>query len=169
MLIGDVLAVVAILGGMAFSAWAVLIGSALLFRRKARIARSLIEHAAGRSFSLGLFLLFAIGIVSIALLSVPLPAVKFFGWSGLLVVLSLASVGGGGLVLLVSERLQQYDPQLPAFAALSRAALFIVAAGLVPLLGLFIVFPAVLALGVGTTVQAIFMRQELSPSASYTA
>jgi len=46
--------------------------------------------------------------------------------------------------------------------ALNRAALLIVSAGLVPLLGLFVVFPAVLAMGIGTAVQALCMRNEVT-------
>jgi hypothetical protein len=83
------------------------------------------------------------------------------GYSGLLVIFSLAAVGGSGLVLLVAERLRQYDPKLRPFAAMNRAALLIVSAGLVPLLGLFVIFPAVLAMGIGTAVQALFMRHEI--------
>lgn len=164
MLIGDVLAVVALLAGMSFSAWAVLLGSSLLFKRRAEIAKSLVQYAPFRTFFIGFLLLAIIGFISIALISVPLPAIKFFGWSGILVVLSLASIGAPGMVLLVADRLKSYDPDLSNFASLGRAGLFIVCAGLVPLLGLFVVFPAVLAMGLGCAVQSIFMRETLQPT-----
>src|SRR6185369_6182450 len=131
--IGSALTIIAILFGTAFSAWALLIGSALIFRRKAQISYSLIQHAPGRSFFLGFVSLFVVGFVSLAFLGAPLPAAKVFGYMGLLVVFGLAAIGGGGLVLLVAERLQQYDPRLRPFVALNRAALLIVSAGLVPL------------------------------------
>lgn len=167
MLLGDVLAVVATLVGLAFSSWAVLIGSALLFRRKAEISKSLIQYAPGRTFAIGFALMLLAVTISLVLLSVPITFAKFLGWSGVLVILALASLGCGGLVLLVAERLKQYDPELGAFASLSRAAIFISGAGLVPLLGLFIVFPAVLSLGVGTAAQALFMKSALQPAAEY--
>ena len=163
--IGSALTIIATLFGMAFSAWALLIGSALIFRRKAQISHSLIRYAPGRSFFLGFVTLFVTGFVSLAFLSAPLPAAKFIGYCGLLVVFGLAALGGGGLVLLVAERLQEFDPKLRPFVALNRGALLIVASGLVPLLGLFVIFPAVLAMGMGTAVQAIFMRHEITSAA----
>lgn len=165
MLIGDVLAVIAVLAGMAFSAWAVLLGSAMLFQAKAEISRSLIQFAPFRTFFLGFVLLFVIGFISIALINVPLVLVKFFGWSGILLALSLASLGASGLVLLLGERLKEFDSNLTRFAALSRAGIFIVAAGLVPLLGLFIVLPCVLSIGIGCAVQSLFMRKALHVNA----
>ncbi|HVT11792.1 MAG TPA: hypothetical protein VHE55_05965 [Fimbriimonadaceae bacterium] len=163
--IGDVFSVVAFLFGMAFSAWALLIGSAMIFSQKARISESLLRRAPGRSFILGLFALLLVGFVSIVFLSVPLPAAKVLGYSGILIALSLATIGGGGLVLFVADRLRGYDAKLRPFAALTRGALYIVMAGLVPLLGLFVVFPAVLAMGMGTGIQALFMRDTAASEA----
>ncbi|HTQ09395.1 MAG TPA: hypothetical protein VMI31_04930 [Fimbriimonadaceae bacterium] len=160
--IGSALTIVAAIFGTAFSAWALLVGSSLIFRHKAQISQSLIQHAPFRSFFLGAVLLFVMGFVSAIFLTVPIPAVKFFGYSGMFVIVSLASLGAGGLVLFVAERLRQYDPRLRPFVALNRGALVIVASGLVPVFGLFVVFPAVLAIGLGTAAQAIFMRQEIT-------
>jgi hypothetical protein len=160
--IGTTLALIATIFGMAFSAWALLLGSALIFRRKAEISHSLIKYAPGRSFFLGVVMLFIIGVISLALLAVPLPIAKVLGYSGLLVAFSLAAIGNGGLVLLVADRLRQYDTRLRPFVAMNRAALLIVSAGLVPLLGLFVIFPAVLSMGIGTAMQALFMRNEVS-------
>ncbi|MFI5384917.1 MAG: hypothetical protein ACHQ50_02245 [Fimbriimonadales bacterium] len=168
--IGSALTIIAIIFGMAFSAWALLIGSALIFRNKAQISYSLIQHAPGRSFFLGAVTLFIIGFVSLAFLGAPFPVTKFLGYSGLLVVFSLATLGSGGLVLMVADRLRQYDTKLRPFVALHRGALLIVSSGLVPLLGLFVIFPAVLAMGIGTAVQAIFMKHEITVAeAEYTA
>jgi hypothetical protein len=163
--IGSALTIIAILFGMAFSSWALLIGCALIFRKKAQISHSLLLHAPGRSFFLGAVMLFIIGIISLAFLAAPLPAAKVIGYGGLLVAFSLAALGGSGLVLLVADRLQQYDTKLRPFVAMNRAALYIVSAGLVPLLGFFVIFPAVLAIGIGAAVQAIFMRHEIRVAA----
>jgi hypothetical protein len=159
--IGSALTIIAILFGMAFSSWALLIGCALIFRKKARISYSLLQYAPGRSFFLGAVMLFIFGLISLVFLSAPLPAAKLLGYSGLLLVFSLAALGGSGLVLLVADRLLQYDTKLRPYVAMSRAALLIVSAGLVPLLGLFVIFPAVLAIGIGAAAQAIFMRHEI--------
>ncbi len=168
--IGSALTIIAIVVGLAFSAWALLIGSTLIFRRKAQISYSLIRHAPGRSFFLGAVLLFLIGFVSLVLVALPVPAIKFFGWCGVMFLLSLATLGSGGLVLLVSDRLREYDSRLRPFVAIHRGALLIVASGLVPLLGLFVIFPAVLSTGIGAAVQAVFMRHELvSAEAEYIA
>jgi len=147
---------------MAFSAWALLIGSALIFRKRAEISYSLIKYAPFRSFVIGLAMLFLIGFVSLAFLAAPLPIAKFIGYSGLLVAFTLAAIGGGGLVLFTAERLRQYDSRLRPFVALNRGAMLIVASGLVPLLGIFVIFPAVLAMGIGCAVQALFMRNEIT-------
>lgn len=165
--IGDVFSVVAFLFGMAFSAWALLIGSAMIFSHKSQISESLIRHAPGRSFVLGLVMLLVIGIISLAFISVPFPLAKLVGWSGILVALSLATVGGGGLVLFVADRLRMYDARLRPFAALTRGALFIVLSGLVPLLGLLVVFPVVLAMGIGTGVQSLFMREAIQAQSEF--
>ena len=157
--IGDVFSVVAFLFGMAFSAWALLIGSALVFSQKAKISEGLIRHAPGRSFVFGLLLMLIVGIISLGFIAVPLPLAKLVGWSGVLVILSLATIGGGGLVLFVADRLRSLDAKLRPFTALTRASLFIVMAGLVPLLGLFVVFPVVLAIGIGAGVQSLFTRE----------
>lgn len=164
--IGDVFSVVAILFGTAFSAWAMLLASTLIFSRKAKISESLIRHAPGRTFMLGLATLFVASFVSLAFLSVPIPAAKLIGWTGILFVLGFATLGAGGLVLLVAERLREYDAKLRPFTALTRGTSYIVLAGLVPLLGLFLVFPAVVAMGLGAGIQALFMRQELRAAAS---
>jgi hypothetical protein len=164
--IGDVFSVVAILFGTAFSAWAMLIASAMIFSRKAKISQSLMRHAPGRTFVLGVIMLFVIGVISLAFLSVPFPLAKLVGWSGILFVLGFATIGSGGLVLLVAERLRDYDVRLRPFTALTRGALFIVIAGLVPLVGLFLIFPAVIAMGLGAGAQALFMRNELRGEAS---
>jgi hypothetical protein len=163
--LGSALTIIAILFGLAFSAWALLIGSALIFRRKAEISYSLIKFAPFRSFFLGAVILFIIGFISLALLSAPFPPAKVLGYSGLLVVFSLAAVGGGGLVLFVAERLQQYDTKLRPFVALNRSSMLIVSAGLVPLLGLFVIFPVVLAIGIGTSVQSLFMHEQIGEGA----
>jgi hypothetical protein len=163
--IGTALTIIAFLFGMAFSSWALLIGCALVFRKKAQISCSLVQYAPGRSFFLGAVMLFIFGLVSLVFLQAPLPVAKVIGYSGFVVIFSLAALGGSGLVLLVADRLRQYDTKLRPFAAMNRAALLIVSAGLVPLLGLFVIFPAVLAIGLGTAVQAIFMRCELVVSA----
>jgi hypothetical protein len=164
--IGDVFSVVAILFGTAFSAWALLIGSAMIFRKKSEISESLMRLAPGRTFVLGLLMLLIAGIVSLGFLSVPLPLAKLVGWSGILFVLGFATLGAGGLVLLVADRLRSYDARLRPFTALTRGALFIVIAGLVPLLGLFLVVPAVIAMGLGAGIQSLFMREAIQSRAS---
>lgn len=156
--IGSALTIIAILFGLAFSAWALLVGSTMIFRRKAETSLDLIRHAPFRSFFIGAVTLFVAGFVSAALLSLPLAIGKVLGYGGLMVALSLATVGAGGLVLLVAERLRQFDPKLRPFVALHRSSLLIVSSGLVPLLGLFVIFPAVLAIGIGAGLQAIILR-----------
>jgi hypothetical protein len=163
--IGSALTIIAILFGMAFSSWALLIGCALVFRKKAQISYSLLQYAPGRSFFLGAVMLFILGLISLVFLQAPIPLAKVIGYSGFLVLFSMAALGGSGLVLLVADRLQQYDTKLRPFVAMNRAALLIVSAGLVPLLGLFVIFPAVLAIGIGTAMQAIFMRHKIVVSA----
>src|ERR1043166_4827005 len=95
--IGTTLAIIAMIFGMAFSAWALLLGSALIFRRRAEISHSLIRYAPGRSFFIGVVVLFVIAVVSLSFLATPFPIGKLLGYSGLLVAFSLAAIGAGGL------------------------------------------------------------------------
>lgn len=99
-----------------------------------------------------------VGIIVAALLNQPAPPLKLIGWIIYLLILVIASIGFSGLATLVAQRLNQLEPSLTPYGALSRGALFCVLATLVPILGWFVVAPLMGFASVGAGMEAIFAR-----------
>jgi hypothetical protein len=165
-LMGDVLAVVATLAGVCLSAWVLLIGSSLIFSRRAAAAESLLEHSPWRSLIIGLAVGTLGGIVSIALTAQPSGVLKLVGMAGYLIILSLGVLGGCGLAQLVARRIHPLDPSLSPLKSLSRGAAILVVPSLLPLLGWFVFAPVVLAISIGAGLQAILSRSGAAPIVS---
>src|SRR5207244_1031003 len=100
------------------------------------------------------------------LLGNPNPLVKLVGWALLSYLLAISAVGGGGLALLVGERIGRMEPGISRFSALARGAGLIVVMGLVPLFGWFAYVPLVIVIAIGAGGQAIFSRPRPHPVAN---
>ncbi len=149
MTIGDVLAVVAGIGSACVAAWALLLGMALLFNRRANLAQQNFEASPWRVLATGAVLaLLGVG-GAIVLLNQPNGILKLVGWALLLATLALAALGAGGLILLLAESVQRAQPGMSHFHALLRGAGLLVAAGLVPLLGWLLVVPLTILVSTG--------------------
>ncbi len=149
MTIGDVLAVVAGIGSACVAAWALLLGMALLFNRRANLAQQNLQSSPWRVLATGAALtLLGIG-GAIVLLNQPNGILKLAGWALLLATLALAALGAGGLILLLAESVQRAQPGMSHFHALLRGAGLLVAAGLVPLLGWLLVVPLTILMSAG--------------------
>lgn len=156
--IGDVLAVVGIVVVTVLSLWALVMALSVLFGERTARARERLEHSPGKVTLLGAVMALVVGIIVAALLNQPAPPLKLIGWIIYLLILVIASIGFSGLATLVAQRLNQLEPSLTPYGALSRGALFCVLATLVPILGWFVVAPLMGFASVGAGMEAIFAR-----------
>ncbi|HEX8237138.1 MAG TPA: hypothetical protein VF600_14365 [Abditibacteriaceae bacterium] len=149
MTIGDVLAVVAGIGSTCVAAWALLLGMALLFHRRAGLAQQNFERSPWRVLATG-FVLALLGIGgTLVLLNQPNGILKLAGWALLLGVLGLSALGASGLALLLGNCVQRSEPTMSDFGALLRGAGLLIAAALVPLLGWFFIVPLTIIMSAG--------------------
>jgi len=156
MTIGDVFAVVASVIGIWISGWASLVLVALLFSRRAGVARDLIAQRPGRAFASGLFVVLTAGIIAINLVKLPSGLPKLAGWFVLLGLFAATGVGAGGLALLTGERIEKMAPGTSSWSALIRGAGIIVLAGLLPFLGWLVIVPGVLITSLGAGFAVVF-------------
>lgn len=157
--IGDVFSVVALLLAVCFSAWALMLATTLLFSQKTQFAQRAIVTRPWRAFFGGFALLLVVGTIAFALAANPNPGVKLFGITILLMLLSVAAIGAGGLSSLVGERMQPMDPSLSAYKAVGRGAAIVVVATLLPFVGWWVFTPIVLSVSLGAGVAALIARQ----------
>ena len=154
MIIGDVLGTTFLVLSVCVSLWALLLGIALVFAEPSAEARTRLETRPRQALAVGASMALAGGGLGLLLANLPNGLIKLIGWALLLALLVLAALGGGGMALLIGERIEKCAPRLSSFGALGRGAGLLVAAGLVPLLGWFVLTPLCLltALGAGTLV-----------------
>jgi len=164
--IGDSFAIVAILGGICLSAWALIMTLALIFPAKSGHARERLVARPWAAFFTGLAIWATIGVFGFVLLSIPLPIGKLMGWTVIMGLLSVAAIGGAGLASLASQRLRELAPDMTPYASMSKSAAVIVVSGLVPLLGWFMIVPILTFVSTGAGLQALLSRQpevEIAP------
>lgn len=158
MTIGDVFAVIASVIAICVSAWGLFMGMALLFQRRSQQACRIVQVAPWRSLLFGLGLLFTVGLMSAVLLYVPNPIVKFMGWSGIMALLAIASLGASGIAQMIAGRIQKIESGISGFSALSKGSAILVISGLVPLFGWFVFAPLTLLVSMGVGVQALLTK-----------
>lgn len=158
--IGDALAVTGIVMGICISAWALLMGVALLFEAKAARARTYVEAAPQRALGLGIVLALLIGLPAIVLLQQPSGPRGLLGYTLLLGLLSISVVGGGGLARLIAERIKRLETRLSGFGALAIAASLLILPGLFPLLGWFVFAPLVALISLGAGFHSLIYREK---------
>lgn len=156
--IGDSFAIVAIIAGICLSAWALIMTIALVFPGKSQHSRSRLVNKPWASFFVGLLIWLVPGVVSAALIALPLPIFKLAGWMGIMALLSVAAVGSAGLATLASERLRAMAPDQTIYASLSKSAAYIVISGLVPILGWFLIVPFLIFASTGAGAAALLVR-----------
>lgn len=164
MTIGDVFAAVSIIIGLGLSGWALLVGLALIFTQFAAQAQGHLENAPGAAFGTGLALVATIGVGAVALLNAPNGLLKLVGWLLLLVLIVLSALGAGGLALLLNHRIRGMEPELSPFRALCRGAALLALAGLMPVLGWFVVTPLVIITALGASIRTLWQaRRAVAP------
>lgn len=165
MAIGDVLAVVAAGLTIFGSTWALLVASALMFGGRVGAAQRSIEQHPWRCLGLGIALALPLGTLAVALAAQPLPLLKLGGTVLYLMLFAIAMIGGGGLASLIGRRVLTMDPQLTAFQALGRGSGVLVGASLFPLLGWFLLGPAIVLVSLGSGAMSLVARADAPPVA----
>lgn len=164
--LGDVFSVVAILTGVAFCLWALLVAASLVFDRKVGKAGMAVRSAPWRCLFAGAFWLVLGGGGSLVLLNLPAPILKAAGTVGLAFFLGVIGLGCAGLVSIAAQRVRSLDEGGSEYAALSRGALFVVLPGFLPILGWFGIAPALILIGLGAGMKAILARESVVPEAA---
>ena len=159
--IGDSFAIVAILFGIGFTAWAMIMAASILFAEKALAARNLTEQHPWRAFAVGLGVLIPLGLIGLTMAALPLPPAKLLGTTLLLALVALSMFGASGLCLSLAGRLRAMEPGISVYASVVRSASFLVIASFFPMVGWFLVAPVVFILSLGVGVQAMFARAEV--------
>jgi len=156
---GDVLAVLGIFTGVALTSWATVLAFGLLFEEKSQRATQAIEGRPWHTALLGVLVLSVLGFLSIALMNGALPVIKLLGLVTTGWLLTIALVGGAGLVESLAQRIAAISDEIKPFTARSRAAGILVGSALLPLAGWFVFAPVLLIVCVGAGSSAIFARQ----------
>ncbi|MCC6442579.1 MAG: hypothetical protein IT210_03865 [Armatimonadetes bacterium] len=165
--IGDVLAVIGSVMLICVSTWALLMAMALLFEGRVAQAEIRLMMAPGRAFGAGLLLAVTVGLFAVALLSQANGLVKLIGWSLFLGLLLVSALGASGLARLIGHRIEAVEKDISPLRAYGRGAAICVAAGLVPMVGWFLITPALLMVSLGAGFQAI--RHRTKPVESHPA
>lgn len=150
MTIGDILGIIAGVTTICLSTWALLLSGTLLFARRAAAAQAHLETAPLRVLGVGVIFVALIGTGGFALLNQPNGLMKLLGWALL-------------MARLAGERVSRLDARFSTFGALTRGTGLLVIAGVVPLLGWFIVTPLMIIVSLGAGFHALFSRRRTAP------
>lgn len=157
LILGDVVAVIAILVGTFVTGMALVLTFALVFTSRVEIASERLQQRPGRCLSTGLLLLLVLGGLGTFLLNA-VPPVRELGSLFLLLLASVSALGLGGLAHLLGRQIRTWEPSLSPYGGLVRAAAIIVLACLFPVLGWFLVAPLMLMAGLGAGAFALTRR-----------
>lgn len=166
-LLGDILAILAVIAGVCLSSWAILMAFAALFPRRTEFARQALENKPWKQTTFGLITWLAIGGTGIALLASPVGLLKLLGTFLLIIISAITAVGCAGLAQIVAHRFMKMDSNLSEYSALTRSVNSVVVAGLFPLVGWFVVVPLVLGAGLGAGSSALRRKPELDSTPSH--
>ena len=155
MTIGDVLAWIGGTGALCVSAWTLYVAVALLFAQRANQAADSITTSPWKHGILGFVITLFLAPVSIVAIQNPSPLVKLFGLFALLTLLAFAAIGGAGVALIAARRIRALDQGVSPFSALCRGAAFVVVPSLFPVLGWFLLGPALFFVGLGAGVRTL--------------
>lgn len=161
--IGDSLAVVATLGGVGLSLWAMLVALSLLFEGRSKSAERAVTASPWKSLILGAIIVLTLGVFFLALAGQPLPGAKLLGTVGLLWLLSQAVIGATGIVRVAAKRAQRLDPEASEYRSIVRGSGFLVIGGFLPFLGWFAFAPLVLCASLGAGFLALRREAIVAP------
>lgn len=122
----------------------------LFFPSAVERARLRLEHTPWQCFWLGAGLAFLLAVPTIILLALPSGPAKFIGWSLIVIVLTVSSLGSAGIAAKMGERLEQKSNLKPAPAFVQSAVLLELAV-FFPLFGWFLALPLAVLTALGAT------------------
>lgn len=157
-ILGDVLAIVAVLVGTCLTLWATVLSMSLVFGRRTMQAREAISDSPWRCLGVGALAMGTLGLLGLALAAQPMPLAKLLGTAMLLALLATAALGLGGLALHAAHRMEELHPGTTVYSGLTRSSLLLVMACMLPFLGWFLFGPIVLLAGLGAGIKALRAR-----------
>ena len=122
----------------------------LLFPATVERARARLDQTPWRCFWFGGILTAAAVIPTVILLLLPFGLAKFLGWSLIVIVLAISSLGSAGIAAKMGVLLAERSSASPA-AAFVRGAIALELAVIFPLLGWLLVFPFTVVTALGAT------------------
>ena len=162
--IGDILAIVAVLFGTGATLWAYLVGATFLAPAAASRARGRVEAGPWECGLLGVLALL-VPIAGFALTAAPTPVGKIVGFVMIVASLAVAGIGATGVAAILADRVRvasaagAEDRGLSPFAATGRACALLAASVQIPILGWFLLAPALLLVGLGAGSYALLARR----------
>jgi hypothetical protein len=133
--IGDVLTIISLIAGFMLSLWAMVVGFAMLFSKKAESARGLVEKHPWRSFVIGALVWLVLGLIGQVLTAAPVVLLKFFGMAAYTYLVIVTVIGGSGLSLLVAEKIHEIDRRRSRYSSVGRAAALLIIGSILPVFG----------------------------------
>lgn len=155
---GWVIGIFGFLLALAIALPGLLLSWALLLPATVERVRRRAEAGPWRCFGVGLAVLL-VTIVALGLLfAIAAGPLQMLAWAGLAAVLALASLGMAGLAALMGERMRVGPPPTLTPGSLVRSAVALELAVMVPVLGWFFLFPAVVCVSLGAAALALLRR-----------
>ncbi len=122
----------------------------LLFPATVERAQARLDQTPWQCFWFGGIITAAVVIPTVILLVLPFGPAKFLGWTLIVVVLAISSLGSAGIAAKMGKRLVETSKASPA-AAFVRGAIALELAVFFPLLGWLLVFPLTIVTALGAT------------------
>jgi hypothetical protein len=163
LILGDILAIVASVIGIGVSAWALTICMGYLFSNHAGSAARSIQKKPWLAVGLGLATLLTIGLLSIILLSVPNPAVKFAGTLSSGFIVLTAFLGNAGMARIMGEKIRA-ECGCTDYAAFTKGAGLLVAACMFPVFGWFVLGPILFIMSLGAGITTLLTKHSNAPA-----
>ncbi|MEX2244038.1 MAG: hypothetical protein WD716_09365 [Fimbriimonadaceae bacterium] len=154
-ILGDVLATIAIILFSGLAAWAGGLLSAMIFPERTERASNNFEYRPWATFFIGLALMLVSSFFGAVLFGIPNPVSRFLGGAIFAAILGIAVFGSGGLYRLVARRVRTSGGAETDYHSLAKAGMLVVAAELLPFFGWFLLFPYVLIASFGAGCMAL--------------
>lgn len=155
LVLGDVVATVAILIGFLAAAWGSMILAALLLPRHSQRGARRIERSPIVCLLVGLVLTLPTALVGIILMNLRNPVASLAGFLVLMGLLFAASIGSGGLARLASERVAASGGSPSEFGSMAKGAGLVTLALAMPFFGWLFLAPLSIILAIGASALAL--------------
>ena len=159
MIMADVLAVIATLLGLAVAFPAMLLMWHLILPHTIDRVQERLNLTPWRCFFLGMGVFVLYLIPTLILFNLPWAGFKAIAWMGICGLLTLSSLGGSGLAVLLGQRLQILGADSSKAQATLRGAIILQLTALFPFIGWLIFFPLTFIISLGAIMFALLHWQ----------